>query len=76
MLRSFRNDRGAALATMKLPETGIKKFYIVGELGHGAHRGTGCAHRIFTVDGYGRGDILYGLYLGPVHALHELSGIG
>ena len=76
MLWRFWNDRASASVAMELPETGVEKFYIVGKLGHGAHRGTGRAHRVFAVDGYSGWDILYGLHLGPVHALHELSRIG
>ena len=61
---------------MELTETGVEKFYIVGQLGHGAHGGTGCAHRVFAVNGYSGRNVLYGLHMGPVHALHELSRIG
>lgn len=61
---------------MELPEADIEEFYVVGEFGHGAHRGAGGAHRVFAVDGYGRWDILDAVHLRPVHALHELPRIG
>ena len=76
MLRGFRDDGFPALPAVQDPGPGKEQFHVVGDLGHGSDSRAGRAHRVLAVDGDGRGDVLDALHLGPVHAVHELPGIG
>jgi hypothetical protein len=55
---------------------GEEKLYIIGDLGHGAHRRAGGAHRVLAVDGDGRRHRLDAVHPGAVHAVQELACIG
>ena len=61
---------------MQYAQAGIEEFDVIGDLGHGAHGGTGGAHGIFAVDGDGRGNARDAFHLWAIHAVHELPGIG
>jgi len=66
----------AARTAVKPCQPGKQQFDVVGDFGHGAHRGARGAHRIFAVDGDGRRDALDPTHMGPIHAVHELARIG
>jgi len=61
---------------MQPAQPGVKQLHVIGDLGHGADGGARGPHRIFAVDGDGRRDPLDLVHLRPVHAVHELPGIG
>ena len=68
--------RLVALPAVQLPHLGEQQPHVIGQLGHGADRGTGVLHRVALVDGDGRRDALDVLDLRLVHALQELPRVG
>ncbi|GIX26379.1 MAG: hypothetical protein KatS3mg123_0260 [Burkholderiales bacterium] len=66
----------AAAPAVKLGGAGEKQLQVVGELGHGAHGGTGGPHRVYLVDGDGGRYAVDAVHPGSVLAVEELAGVG
>ncbi|MBA7562133.1 hypothetical protein ES708_03782 [subsurface metagenome] len=69
-------NRLSATLAVQPSGPGVEQLEVVVQLGHGTHGGPGGAYRIDLVDGDRRGYTLDALYLGLVHPIQELPGVG
>ncbi len=61
---------------MRLAYGGVEQAKIVVDLGDGADSGAGAAGGGFLLDGDGRGEAVYGVYVGALHLVEKLTGVG
>jgi len=76
MLGCFRDDGFSASFAVELSDAGKKKLHIIRQFRHGSDRRSGGSHRIFAINGDGRGNVFDAVDLGAVHAFHELTRVG
>ena len=60
---------------MELSDAGQKKLHIIRQFRHGSDSRSGGSHRIFAINGDGRGNVFDAVDLGAVHAFHELTRV-
>ena len=71
----FRLDFPPCFRVNAHGQTGENKLPVIIQPRHGPHRGAGCPDGVALMQGDGRKNILYGVHIRLVHAVHELAHV-